>query len=366
MTTYQAYDAGLPCKNPSCASHGKPHPNCRCYDGNMAEGGEVQHFCATNKAHNNDCEYYAGGGSVGMPDMPQHADPASSVASFLGHGGLHGILGMDSNKPDQIHRYNHAVKRGHKKFDAKVNHLFGGGSVEDEDYTKAHKKIEDWLENGGITQEVQDEIHMHNAPQSFADGGKVKASEGLQHDNHIANVYPEQNIMLQAAKGRMSSYLNSLKPQKNMPKLAFDSEPDTRQQEKSYKRALKTAANPLHILDKVKNGTIEPEDVGHLKNLYPELSETLQKKVTEQITKAQMNGKKPSYKVRQGLSLLMGIPLSGEMTPQNMMAAQATFQNKKDQQQASGQPQKKLSAIGKSYESNLTPSEAAAARQQKQ
>lgn len=39
MTTYGAWDAGLPCKNPNCKSHGKPHPNCKCYGGHGDEAG---------------------------------------------------------------------------------------------------------------------------------------------------------------------------------------------------------------------------------------------------------------------------------------------------------------------------------------
>lgn len=70
MTTYGAYDAGLPCKNRACKSHGRPHPNCQCYGDDMAEGGEVKSFCDSDRAHKEDCEYFAGGGEVPQDDMP--------------------------------------------------------------------------------------------------------------------------------------------------------------------------------------------------------------------------------------------------------------------------------------------------------
>lgn len=57
--------AQWPCSNPNCASHGKPHPNCRCA-APMAQGGEAN-FCSTNQAHEPGCEYYAGGGEVRVP-----------------------------------------------------------------------------------------------------------------------------------------------------------------------------------------------------------------------------------------------------------------------------------------------------------
>lgn len=58
-----------PCLNPSCHSHGKPHPNCRCYT--MSEGGIVGHFCDQDRMHKPDCEYFAEGGAVNfIPDSP--------------------------------------------------------------------------------------------------------------------------------------------------------------------------------------------------------------------------------------------------------------------------------------------------------
>ena len=59
-------EAGLPCLNPHCKSHGKPHPNCRCYSGgeSFAEGGEVIHYCRRGMKHKPDCEYYAEGGET--------------------------------------------------------------------------------------------------------------------------------------------------------------------------------------------------------------------------------------------------------------------------------------------------------------
>lgn len=689
MTTYQAYDAGLPCKNPSCASHGKPHPNCRCYDGNMAEGGEVKSFCASNKPHKKECKYYAEGtpegpipaptptpepgalpsfdqtepietsaeplpafedteplqeseelpawekttgehGSIGQqiltgvegaaqgvagplatgaelllskagvpglteedikgrqaenPTIHSLAEAggfagsmltgvgeaalvgkaalkaaqlakigeATSVAAKLGSGalkgaiegglfqtgdevskamlgqgdpnegaagkladagsnilttgvggGVLGTLGGAASKllskaaESKIGTYLHSwlagvgetakgidpehslakwsnekaykngikfwdnniaskalslgtlgsatsdilrsvhdddiegglekairdlslgvgailgikalrgpgsatllklissgdmsprslfeglnyadqVNRGAQKMSRGVEGLFkiGGQQLFNaSDLSKKREKLDEWIQNGGNEQHIQESIYDNNGAdpaQGFAKGGDVKKAKKepdrvaplLSDNDPIANHYPEQNILLNAAKGRISNYLKDLRPQENQPKLAFDREPDQRQKKKSYNKALDIAIQPLSILDKIHKGTIETEDVTHFKNLYPEIDNVLQRKITEQIVKSQMSGKKPSYKVRQGMSLLIGIPLSGEMSPQNMMAAQATFQNKQAQQPG-GQPQKKLSAISKSYESNLTANEASAARQQRQ
>lgn len=68
------YTSNLPCLNPNCHSHGKPHPNCRCYG--MAEGGDVGHFCSEARAHKPDCEYYmAEGGETPSWDSLSAAPP---------------------------------------------------------------------------------------------------------------------------------------------------------------------------------------------------------------------------------------------------------------------------------------------------
>lgn len=96
MTSFGAYRAGLPCKNPSCKSDGRPHPNCSCY----AQGGAV-HFCSGNRAHEKTCKFYKAGGAVsdglGMPEAtpPPPPLPPDDVPGSLGLSGAHhGLLGM--------------------------------------------------------------------------------------------------------------------------------------------------------------------------------------------------------------------------------------------------------------------------------
>lgn len=356
-----------PCLNPNCKSYGKPHPNCRCH-GSFASGGKVEHFCSKAQLHQKDCKYFAEGGEVSPFTIPQHDDPEMSVVSYLGHGGLHGLLQMGSKASDQsIEKYNRAIKHGSKNLSTRINDLFKDSPSEKVDHTESKKLINDWIEKGGVNHDLQQEIYKQQEPQNFAEGGHVKQTQSLLHDSQIASAYPAQNMMLQTAKGRTSNYLGSLKPQKNTPKLAFDHEPDTRQQEKSYQSALHMAADPFHVLSKVQNGTIQPEDIKHLQNLYPEVNSVLQKKLTEKITEAQMKKEKPSYKVRQGLSLLMGVPLSAEMTPQNIQAAQATFQmGKPQQQEAPTKGKKNTSTLTKADDAYLTSPQARVAREQKQ
>lgn len=109
MTDYGAYDAGLPCKNPSCKSHGRPHPNCRCYAG-LAKGGAVEPFCSQDRQHDPGCGYYAEGGEVQAPPQPLPRF-AEDSASTLGHAAVdRGLLGLirDVGKPKMMDPERHA------------------------------------------------------------------------------------------------------------------------------------------------------------------------------------------------------------------------------------------------------------------
>lgn len=77
------YAQGLPCLNPHCRSHGKPHPNCRCFGPggpaaeNHAEGGEVGQgikYCAYGFPHHADCEYAKGGQVSQQGDAVREAE----------------------------------------------------------------------------------------------------------------------------------------------------------------------------------------------------------------------------------------------------------------------------------------------------
>lgn len=248
------------------------------------------------------------------------------------------------------------------------------------DTMKDAGKLDDYIKEGGINHQAIQEMHDQPAfgePPRFAHGGEVERPHQkpnpdalLKENDGLAIHYPEQNIIMNQAKGRISNYLSSLRPQENLPGLAFDAKPNQKEQKRSYDRALNIALKPLSVLDKVQDGTLEPEHMKHFTSMFPEVNSLLMKKLTERIVKAQMGGEKPTYKVRQGLSMLMGAALSSEFQPQNIMAAQQVFQ--KQQQAASPQqgqetagPKKNKQSLSKSSQAFLTGSQALVSRQQR-
>jgi hypothetical protein len=278
---------------------------------------------------------------------------------------------------------------------------------------KDKDKLNEFIGNGGLNQQIQNQLSQGNLAQpgaGFAVGGLVQNNHSkmrtgaikseinipnmtgspskdnyttsqslskpvqqaldkpvLQGTDAISEHYPELGMMLGAAKGRVNEYLNSQRPTPNQPKPAFDEEPSQTEQKRSYNKALDIAIQPLSVLNHIKEGTLTPEHVQHLNSMYPELKTHLDKKITERITKAQMDGEKPSYRVRQGLSMFLNAPLSGELTQPNIAAAQAVFAQQAAQA-PQGQPvtknKKSTSSLKKVSEQYQTSTDAAIARQQ--
>lgn len=345
-----------PCLNPNCHSHGQPHPNCRCYS--FAEGGPVDgHFCASGKPHDPSCEYYAAGGDV-SPQGQEEIDPEASSAAALAHGGANmlfgspkstyfGAFGSGRGLGDNRAQYLSKVKKGSKTIETGVGSLFDSsiGHNKAEHTEKDLNQLKDYIKEGGSLRELESQ-----------------ASEPKEEDP-LSSQFPKQNVTLNTAKSRISEYLNSLRPSDVQTKLPFDANPSTRVQEKEYEKALKLAAKPLSILDHIKKGNITPTNLKHFASMYPELHDHLSKKMTEQVIKAQLEGKRPPYGTRQGMSLFLGAALDSTLTPQSIQAAQRVFANKaqaQQQTQAQGKTKKgtaPLSKVAKQYETDDQASE---------
>lgn len=297
--------------------------------------------------------------------------PVSGAAKYATAAAMRAL---SENAPEAIPgaiNYARHIAQGSKNISDGIDGLFGGlGSVTanlaDPDM---RDKLKDIIAGGGVNTQMQNQINADKMrpPAAFAEGGEVvqKDPNVSQEPDHFARAFPEQSMLLSAARGRISGYLNSVRPQKDLPKLAFDHHFDDPEAERKYDRAIDIANKPLSVLEHMKNGTLLPEHVGHLTSMYPEVKSHLDKKLTERIMKAQLAKEKPSYKVRQGMSMFMGTPLSGEMTPAALQAAQAVFTQKQTPQQspAPGKNKKGTAGLSKSADNSWTGDQASEKRQ---
>jgi hypothetical protein len=273
--------------------------------------------------------------------------------------------------------------QGNNLIDKGVNSIFTSATTPAVNYfssedqrLKQRDDLDEQISSGGVNQNIQQMQQNLNQPSQnpgFADGGEVETDSDANTDAGMGPVlhqYPEQNVLLGMAKTRISNYLNSIRPpDQKVPALPFDDLPDQTQAKKSYNKALDIANKPLSILQEVKNGTIDPEHIAHFQSMYPEINELLQKKITNKIVQDQVNSKtdKPPYHVRQGLSLLLGTPLSSDTVPGNIQAAQSAFMKQQPSpQQGQGLPRSKIGskALEKMGSALMTDSQSRQTRMQ--
>jgi hypothetical protein len=202
--------------------------------------------------------------------------------------------------------------------------------------------------------------------RKMAEAAQADPGQMLQERNDLAEHMPDNATALVSSKARAAAYLGTLRPQP-VTGLPFDEQYTDEQAERRYDRALEVAASPLVVMRHVQKGTLEPDHVKDLNAMYPALGQFIRGKVFEGVVSAKHSDVKPSYEVRQGLSLLLGEPMDSTFLPQSIAAAQAPYQAKAAQAQQPQVTKTKLSSGGKSHLSKLsqayaTSDQAAAAR----
>lgn len=366
MDTY-AYDHGLPCRNPNCKSHGKPHPNCQCYGGGgagdyLAKGGVVN-FCASGMPHLPHCEYFAEGGEV-KPMVPHENHAAAH----------HGLLGLLTNvgqaqmsEPDKASRTIEKVKLqmnegkhekaagtldGHPLMGASLKShqpmIMGklAGPIQDrEAHPEALKGAAEYLSHigrghsnlensiGGMfgpNERMKPDTNSRMSLQKRLDEFKETPAKLLEVGGNLGHYLPDEAEKLGALAQASTEYLANLKPN---PPQGGPLDPPQKVDKVSqarYDRQVDIAQQPLSILQHVKDGTLQPEDMTTLKMIYPGLMQSMVEKAGAELIKAKDSGKLIPYKQQRSLAMLLGQPLSNAMTQTSM---QAIIKSQAQQQQ---------------------------------
>jgi len=273
------------------------------------------------------------------------------------------------------------VSKGDDAMNLGVHSLFEGKKIEshklyNESDEKNKEKIKKYIKENGLNTQIQNEskqsIQQQNnqEPQNFAKGGLVE-SQKQQAGNQIAadnlsTIFPDQSSLINQAKVRVYNYLNGLRPQEVESAFPFDKMHQDPAKEKTYNKAVTIADKPLSIINHIQKGTLEPEHLAHLKQMWPEVHGQLSKKIIERMTEARMKKETmPPYHVRQGLAMFLGAPLDSSMTPTAIQAAQSVFMKQKMAAQPgqATKPKKNTSKLGEIGRQHQTPGQAAESRQ---
>jgi hypothetical protein len=189
----------------------------------------------------------------------------------------------------------------------------------------------------------------------------------LDNGTAVAHYLPDHGTAMAQTGMQAANYLNNLRPdtQRMSP---LDTKPIVNSEKiAAYNNALNIAEQPMIVLDKIKSGSITPQDITHLRAMYPSLYNQMVSKVSNEMTEHMNKGEAVPYRTRQGLSLFMGQPLDSTMTPQAIMAAQPVTAAQPDQ---GGQAQKKpseasmtgMQKLGQTYQTPAQYRESARAK----
>lgn len=217
--------------------------------------------------------------------------------------------GANSRAFQEALAFGQSVMKGDKLLSSSAKAVFQGGETipkhlipTDETLTKLDDKVKDL----GVDQQ-----------KMFNVGGNL----GHYMPNHAA-------ALSETAMNAVNT-INKFRPQvpKRSP-LDADAKPSPMQRQ-AFQRALSVAQQPLVVMKHIKNGTLLPQDVEALKTLYPKYYEKVSRQLVDEMTNHLADKKTVPYKVRQSMSLFLGMPLDSNFTPENIMAAQAVFMKQK-------------------------------------
>lgn len=137
-----------------------------------------------------------------------------------------------------------------------------------------------------------------------------------------AHYLPDHGTALAQTSVGAVNYLNSVRPGTSQASpLDKKIEPSTTKIA-AYHRALDIGEQPLVVLQHIKNGTLQTQDVAALKTMYPALYEKMSEKLTEHLVDHVGGENSIPYPTRMSLSLFLGQPLDSTMTPEAIRATQ--------------------------------------------
>ena len=294
------------CRNPNCKSKGKSHPNCRCRPPSFsaqakqleyAQGGEVgRHFCMENLAHDPSCEHFADGGAI-EHNHAFDSNPSLALDHAIVHHGLHHVLTRlgktKSPDPDRVATdFLDSHRKGRSAHDAHHDNLFN---------SKADRLKADPEKIASL--------------KDHLDKLRVNPMAALDVGGDLGKSFPEHSVHLAAKLGAASSYFESIRPLGSQAGPLNKVTDPNKFETAKYQRQLAIAENPALIIQAVKDGSVNPQDLKTLQAVYPALHQQMTAKMMDKLIEAKTNKTEIPYKLRRGMSAFLGQPLEYYQSP---------------------------------------------------
>jgi hypothetical protein len=122
--------------------------------------------------------------------------------------------------------------------------------------------------------------------------------------------------------------------------------PPSKQQMQEWLNRVRAIENPATLLDDMAKGKLTPEAVDAVREVYPETFAVIQARMLDKLTDMEVKGKRPAYKERIQLALILGVPTDPTMTPEVMRAVQAQYAGKSPEERQGQAPAKPLGGKG--------------------
>lgn len=304
---------------------------------------------------------YLPGSAVGMATMLAGHNPATAILL----GGLTKVIGRDapdaarlamlkflgSNQPVEAEGfkaavdYLHHIVKGESAIKTATKNLFKAGTSVLSESSMPSEAARSKL-NSTLIQMQQDPSKMLNI------GGKA------------AYYLPDHGVSANQTAANAVNYLNAQRPKtgQSMP-LDKDRKPSQAEMDK-YNRALDIAQQPLVTLDRLKQGRLTAQEVGHLRALYPDLYSKLSQQVLNNVIEQKTKGSDIPYRTRMGLSLFLGQPLDSTLTPSGILGAQPKppMAQPETATQPAANPKRSTTSLNKVSSIYSTPVQTAASR----
>jgi hypothetical protein len=138
----------------------------------------------------------------------------------------------------------------------------------------------------------------------------------------VSHYLPEHGSALAQTSMNAVNYLNSVRP--SAPKVSPLDSPQRidPMQKQEWIRTLGIAEQPLTVLQHIKSGTLQPNDIKTLNTLYPSLYQKISGQLVTEISRRTDKSDPIPYRTKMGMSLFLNQPMDSTMQPESIIAAQ--------------------------------------------
>lgn len=144
----------------------------------------------------------------------------------------------------------------------------------------------------------------------------------LEAMGHVGTILPDHAEAAGTFTTQALSYLASVRPRQDRQAPLDPKRVPSAVEQGNYDRALQIAENPLIAVAAVRDGSLTPQDVQTLMNVYPALYNSYKERFMEGLMAKQASGGQLPYKTILGLSLFMGTALESSVLPHNILMNQ--------------------------------------------